>query len=174
MRNVALIGFMGTGKTSTGKLLATKLGYRLVDTDQLIEEKYKMTISNMFADKGEEYFRNCETETVRDISKKKNLVIATGGGIVKRRENIDILRAAGKIVCLTASVDEILKRTQRRGDRPVLDKADCGDRRKAIENLLNERQALYDEADIFIDTTNRSPLEVADEIVCILKREGAL
>ena len=174
MKNIVLTGFMGTGKTSTGKRLATRLGYRFVDTDILIEKKYQKRISDIFAECGEDYFRDLETEMIKEVSAKGQQVIATGGGVVKRAENIAELRKNGIMICLTADVERILERTATRGERPVLDKEDQGNRRKAIENLLDERKLLYAQADFNVDTGDISPIEVAEEIIGILKREGII
>ena len=165
MKNVVLIGFMGTGKTSVGRLLAGRLGCAFHDLDKKIEEQHGMSIPAMFAEHGEPYFRVREKEAVRDAAARTNLVIATGGGTVKDPENVALLRRNGVLVALTADVDTILRRTAARGTRPVLDGADAGDRRAAVVQLLEERQHLYEDADITVDTSGRSPLEVAEYIV---------
>ena len=165
MKNIVLIGFMGTGKTSIGRLLATRLGCAFHDLDKKIEEQHGMSIPAMFAQHGEPYFRAREKEAVRDAAGRTNLVIATGGGTVKDPENIALLRQNGVLVALTADVDTILQRTAARGVRPVLDRADAGDRRAAVMRLLEERRTLYEEADIAVDTSGRSPLEAAEYIV---------
>lgn len=165
MKNIVLIGFMGTGKTSIGRLLATRLGCAFHDLDKKIEEQHGMSIPAMFAQHGEPYFRAREKEAVRDAAGRTNLVIATGGGTVKDPENIALLRQNGVLVALTADVDTILQRTAARGARPVLDRADAGDRRVAVMRLLEERRTLYEEADITVDTSGRSPLEAAEYIV---------
>ena len=100
---------------------------------------------------------------------RTNLVIATGGGTVKDAENVAMLRQHGILVALTADVDTILQRTAARGTRPVLDHADAGDRRAAIVRLLEERSTLYETADITVDTSGRSPLEVAERILQALR-----
>ena len=165
MKNIVLIGFMGTGKTSIGRLLATRLGCAFHDLDKKIEEQHGMSIPAMFAQHGEPYFRAREKEAVRDAAGRTNLVIATGGGTVKDPENIALLRQNGVLVALTADADTILQRTAARGARPVLDRADAGDRRAAVMRLLEERRTLYEEADITVDTSGRSPLEAAEYIV---------
>ena len=165
MKNVVLIGFMGTGKTSVGRLLAGRLGCAFHDLDKKIEEQHGMSIPAMFAEHGEPYFRAREKEAVRAAAGRTNLVIATGGGTVKDPENVALLRQNGILVALTADVDTILQRTASRGARPVLDQADAGDRRAAVVRLLEERRALYEDADITVDTSGRSPLEVAEYIV---------
>ena len=165
MKNVVLIGFMGTGKTSGGRLLAARLGCAFHDLDKKIEAQCGMTIPAMFEQHGEPYFRAREKEAVRDAAGRTNLVIATGGGTVKDAENVALLRQNGILVALTADVDTILQRTAARGKRPVLDRADAGDRRAAVARLLEERRHLYENADITVDTSGRAPLEVAEYII---------
>ena len=174
MKNVVLIGFMGTGKTSTGRILANKLGYAFTDLDQKIEAEAKMSIKDMFARYGEAYFRDKEKDMVCRMAAKFNLVISTGGGTVKNPENMTELRKHGTIICLTADVDTILERTGRRGKRPVLDQADQGDRRVAVSRLMEERQELYAHADHMVDTSKLSPMQVTEDILHFLKREGAV
>ena len=163
MKNVVLIGFMGTGKSSCGKTVAQHLGCRFVDLDKEIENKYGMTIPAMVQKYGEAWFRDREKEMVQYWSGQKNVVISTGGGTIKNPENTALLKATGKIVCLTADVDVIMERTGRQGRRPVLDAraAELGDRRAAVEALLAERQPMYAQADYQVDTSELSPLQVA-------------
>ena len=172
MKNVVLIGFMGTGKTSVGRLLATRLGCAFHDLDKKIEERHGMSIPEMFAQHGEAYFRACEKDAVRAASARTNLVIATGGGTVKDAANVAALKKSGAIICLTASIDAVLARTAHVGARPVLDQKDAGDRRRAVEELMEERRDLYAVADYRVDTSELSPLQVVDDIVGYLKREG--
>ncbi len=172
MKNIILIGFMGTGKTSTGKRLASKLGLAFVDIDQAIEKEYEMTIPEMFAKCGEDYFRTCEKQMVKRLSERKKTVIATGGGTVKDAENVKILKENGVMICLSASVDAILERTAHKGNRPVLDARDEGNRRKAVEVLMEERRELYKQADYTVDTSEWSPLQVVDDIVHYLRNRG--
>ena len=165
MKNVVLIGFMGTGKTSIGRMLAARLGCAFHDLDRKIEENHGISIPAMFKEHGEAYFRAREKEAVRDAAGRSPLVIATGGGTVKDPENAALLRKNGIVVALTADADTILMRTATRGSRPVLDQADAGDRREAIVQLLEERRHLYEDADITVDTSGRSPLEVTEHIL---------
>ena len=151
MKNVVLIGFMGTGKTSIGRLLAARLGCAFHDLDRKIEEQHGMSIPAMFAQHGEPYFRAREKEAVHAAASRSNAVIATGGGTVKDPENTAALRKNGILVALTADVDTILQRTAAHGTRPVLDSADGG--------------RLYEDADITVDTSGRSPLEVTERIL---------
>ena len=174
MKNIVLIGFMGTGKTSTGKTLASRLGFSFLDLDEAIETAAGMTIPQIFEQFGEDGFRAREREAVLKAAERRNTVIATGGGVVKNAANMDALRAHGVVVCLTADVDTILSRTATRGERPVLDGRDAGDRRAAIEALMKERAALYKGADYTVDTSDWSPLLVVDDIVKFLRGRGLL
>ena len=174
MKNIVLIGFMGTGKTSTGKVLAQRLGKAFIDLDSRIEETYGETIPQMFATKGESYFRQCEKEMVKKVSQRSNAIISTGGGTIKDAENVAALRERGIIVCLTARPEVILERTERKGERPVLDGADAGDRLQAIRDLLAEREKYYSRADFAIDTSESSPLQVVERIVHALKSRGEI
>lgn len=161
--NVILIGFMGTGKTSLGKLLANKLGRAFIDLDQKIEHDAEMTIPQIFETRGEEYFRELERRAVREVSNRRNVVVATGGGTVKNAENLRLLKNSGVIICLTTDPEEIYRRTERRGERPVLD-GSSDERLTTIKNLLAERQPFYAQADYTVDTTEWSPLQIVNEI----------
>ena len=174
MKTVVLIGFMGTGKTSAGRILANRLGYAFVDVDQKIEAANKMSIKEMFAQHGEAYFRSCEKVMVKQLAARHHAVISTGGGTVKDSENMQELRKHGVVIALTANVDVILERTGRRGTRPVLDRADHGDRRSAVAQLLESRRELYAQADYTVDTSMLSPMQVVDDIQRFLRREGAI
>ncbi|MBR6013343.1 MAG: shikimate kinase [Selenomonadaceae bacterium] len=161
--NLILIGFMGTGKTSLGKLLANKLGRGFIDLDQKIEKDSEMTIPEIFEKHGEKFFRELEKKAVREISERKNLVIATGGGTVKDPENFQLLKDSGMIVCLTCDAEEIFRRTERRGERPVLD-GGGEERLETIKKLLEEREKFYSQADYTIDTTDWSPMQIMNDI----------
>ena len=165
MKNIVLIGFMGTGKSSTGKALAARMGYAFMDLDQKIEEEQGMSIPRMFELHGEEFFRDCEKQMVKRAAARRHTVIATGGGTVKDASNMAALRQHGFVVCLSADVETILERTRRRGSRPVLDGRDEGDRRRAVETLMEERRELYAHADYTVDTSGMSPLQVVEDIV---------
>jgi len=162
MKNIVLIGFMGTGKTEVGRILAKKLGYKLIDADTEIEKEQKMTITEIFKQYGESKFRDIEADVIRRLSVIKNIIISTGGGAVLRQENIDNLRKNGVIVCLAASPETILKRTSRNTNRPLLQ---VENPLQKIKDLLEFRKPYYDKADIMIDTEGKSPLQVAEEII---------
>lgn len=167
--NVILTGFMGTGKSSLGKMLAAKLGRPFVDIDKKIEDDAKLSIPKIFERFGEEHFRALEKSAVRELCEKRGLVIATGGGTVKDEENLHLLKNSGVLICLTTEPQEIYYRTARRGERPVLDGG--GDERlETIEKLLAERKKFYDRADYQVDTTEWSPLQIIDDICKYLRQ----
>ena len=167
--NVILTGFMGTGKTSLGKVLATKLGRPFVDIDKKIEDENHMSIPKIFENFGEAHFRKLEKIAVKELSERRGLVIATGGGTVKDEENLRLLKSSGVLICLTTEPEEIFNRTARRGERPVLDGG--GDERLAtIKKLLAERKKFYDRADYQVDTTDWSPIQIIDDICRYLRQ----
>ncbi len=172
MKNVVLIGFMGTGKSSCGRMLASRLGCAFIDLDKYIESKENMSVSEIFAEKGESYFREREREAVREVVQRKGAVLATGGGTVKDKENLRLLKERGVLVCLTADIESILRRTERRGERPMLDRQ--GDRKKAVEELLESRREVYACADYTVDTSQLSPMQVTEEIVDFLRVGGMI
>ena len=167
--NVILTGFMGTGKTSLGKLLATKLGRPFIDIDKKIETEQKLSIPKIFERFGEEHFRALEKSAVKELSERRGLVIATGGGTIKDEENLRLLKSSGVLICLTTEPEEIFSRTARRGERPVLDGG--GDERlETIKKLLAERKKFYDRADYQVDTTEWSPIQIIDDICKYLRQ----
>jgi 3-dehydroquinate synthase len=160
---IVLTGFMGTGKTSVGRELSSQLNYRFIDTDVLVEEKEGMPISLIFKNKGEDYFRSLEQSTVEEVSKLDNVVIATGGGVIKNKKNVANLGNRGVLVWLKADPEIILKRVMLEGGkRPLLD---VEEPLNEINKLLNERLDLYKQADTVIDTNYITPQETAHEIM---------
>ncbi len=162
MRNIVLTGFMGTGKTEVGRLLSERLGYILVDVDSEIERTQGMTITEIFKRHGEPGFRDREADIIRLLSETERAVISTGGGAVLRQENMDNLRKKGVLVCLTATPETIVKRIGDNKDRPLLQVEDPV---RKIKELLDSRESCYAKADIIVDTNDKSPLEVAEEIM---------
>jgi len=144
--NIILTGFMGSGKTTVGNFLSEKLGKPFFDTDSLISDVYNMKISEIFEKHGEEYFRKIETEICRKISRLNGCIIATGGGIIKKKENIDALKTGGKIYFINPSFTEIENRLTDDTTRPLIQD------RKNIRKLYNERIEIYkNTADFIID-----------------------
>jgi shikimate kinase len=171
MKNIVLTGFMGTGKTCVGRILAQELGWPFVDLDVEVEKLVGMTIADYFNLAGEAAFRDREQETVAKVSVLSHVVLATGGGVVLRQANIDRLRETGVLVCLSASEQEIIARTS--GDilRPLLNRPD---RLQVIKELLAARLPLYRQSDIWVETGGRTAAEIAAGILRILQEEGWL
>ncbi len=162
MMNIVLTGFMGTGKTAVGRELARLSGMRFIDIDQEIEREEGMSITEIFSQKGEAYFRDLETAAIRKFSDLDGIVLSTGGGAVLREENLSLLRRQGRIFCLTAHPETILARTGHSEERPLL----AGeDRYERIRGLLAARQSRYETAGTMIDTENRTPLQIAEAIL---------
>jgi len=168
--NIALIGFMGTGKTAVGQLLAKKLGSRFFELDLLIEQKAGKSIPDIFQQDGEVAFRELEIEVTKEVSKDKNLVIACGGGIVLNKINIDRLRQQSRIVYLTASPGVILKRVaDEEGQRPLLE---VDNPTLTIREMLSFRKPFYERAaDITINTSKLDIDAVAGQIISKLKED---
>jgi shikimate kinase len=165
--NIVLTGFMCTGKTSVGKLLAEKLGYQFVDTDDLIEQRVGMKISDIFAVYGEPYFRDVETEVVKEVAKKDKFVISTGGGVVLRKVNMNELRKKGIIVNLTAKPETIYNRLKNQhGVRPLLNKPDP---MNEIIKLLSQREEYYKNCDLRIETDNFTVEQIVQQILDYIK-----
>jgi 3-dehydroquinate synthase len=160
---IVLTGFMGTGKTSVGRELSRILGYPFVDTDNLIEEREGIPISLIFKKKGEDYFRAVERAMVKEVSQRRNVVIATGGGVIKDKRNVDELRRRGVIIWLKADPEIILRRVMLEGGkRPLLN---VEEPLSEINKLLTERESLYMQSDISIDTNFITPGEAVEEII---------
>ncbi len=159
--NIIIAGFMGTGKTVVGQFLAKKLGWPYVDTDALIVKKEGREINDIFANSGEDYFRNVETSVIKNVVKKNKHVIAIGGGAIIRDENYNMLKSNGKIFCLTATPDVIYDRLKQDNSRPLL-KVD--DPLAKIKHLLEARDPYYKKADYQIDTVGKSVEEIVLEI----------
>lgn len=162
MKNIVLTGFMGTGKTEVGKILSQKLGLSLVDADAEIEREQETTITDIFRRLGEAAFRDIETSVIRRLSALNNIVLSTGGGVVLRKQNMELLRENGIIVCLAASPETILRRTGTSGHRPLLQ---TDNPLQKIRELYDFRKPYYDEADLIIETDDLGPFQVAEEII---------
>jgi shikimate kinase len=166
-RNVVLTGFMGTGKTTVGRLLADRLGYEFVDTDEIIEER-EGPIPEIFRERGEGEFRRLEREVADALADRDGLIVSTGGRLMVDPVNSARLGATGDVFCLTASVDTILARVtadDAMSERPLLA---AGDARDRITDLLAERADAYSQF-TQIDTDSRAPEAAVDEILAALQ-----
>ncbi len=169
-RNIALIGFMGAGKSSVGRALARKLHKRYVELDTLIEKRSGKSIRDIFASQGEPAFRRLETELTAEVAKGKNQVIACGGGAILNPQNTDNLKENSTIVYLESSLEVILQRTAGSQARPLLKNTD---REGAVRKLLEMRLPLYQKAaDITIDTSDMSIDEAVQRITEELQNAG--
>ena len=165
--NIALIGFMATGKSTVGRILADRLGYRFVDTDEEIVRRMGLEIAEIFSSEGETVFRALEKRVVAEASTSEKTVIACGGGVVLDKGNVDALRSTSRLVLLTANVDEILDRVKGDASRPLLN---VGDREKAVTVRLEERMPHYlKAADAIVDTTGSTPKEVAERVAQLME-----
>ncbi|MDR3405509.1 MAG: shikimate kinase [Chthoniobacter sp.] len=166
--NIVFIGFMGSGKTSVGRLVAHRLGFQFVDTDAVVVERAGMQIAEIFARHGEEWFREEETAVLRSLGNLNRTVFSTGGGIILRPENRELLRELGLVVWLTASEEVIFERVSRNKKRPLLQ---TDDPRATVHQLLEQRRPLYEEAAQF--TLNSSTLAhdaAADAVIAEARR----
>ena len=162
--NIALIGFMGSGKTTVGKLLAKTMDMKFIDIDKVIESQEKKSINDIFQKKGQIYFRDLEREVISQESLKNNCVIATGGGSILDNENIKRLKETSFIVFLNANIECLYLRLKDNTTRPILN--DVEDKKKVIEELLEKRKFLYQiSADYIIDINEKTNIyETVDKI----------
>lgn len=160
---------MGTGKTTVGKILAEQLRKKFVDMDSELEERTGKSIARIFAEDGEPYFRNMERQLARELAAAKNQVIAAGGGIVLDPDNVRDFSRTGKVICLFAAEEEILRRVSSSTARPLLEKSD---KLQNIKNLMEQRRGLYESIPNRINTSGLAPREVAEEVMLILTRDA--
>ena len=161
LHNIALVGFMGTGKTSVGHLVARMLHFRLVDTDALIERRTGKRISAIFAEEGEARFREHERAVVEEMARYRRTVIATGGGLVANPANLASLKTHALVVCLWATPEVIWRRVRHQVHRPLLKTPDP---QATIRQMLAEREGFYRQADVLIGTDIRPVKEVALQV----------
>ena len=165
-KNIIITGFMGTGKSVVAKELARKLKMEFIDMDQIIEEGLGISIADIFARYGENYFREQENKLVKELSQKENRVIATGGGTLLSSDNARMLGQAGEIICLYADSQTIYNRVKRKNDRPLLKGENILNK---INLLLEERKKIYDNIKWKINTTNFTTQEVVEKIINLLE-----
>ncbi|MBD3171713.1 AAA family ATPase [Candidatus Bathyarchaeota archaeon] len=165
--NIALYGFMGVGKSTVGRLLAEELGYVFIDMDKVIEQRMGISISEIFRRYGESRFRELESDLVKELAGEDDVVIACGGGAVLDPGNVEALTPSSKLIYLTATIPEIIKRTSKDGNRPLLN---VPDPEKKINKLIEQRRPVYEKyATVTVDTTGLTPHELVDEIMEALR-----
>jgi shikimate kinase len=173
---VYLTGFMGSGKSTIGPILANTLGWEFYDLDKVIENKAGMTIKNIFEVFGETHFRNLEQEALIDISNYSQIIVSLGGGTIANNKNIEILKKTGIIIYLKLSAATVYKRIKNKRDRPVLfsDLAENFTKEDLlirITELIDKRKIFYEQSDFIIDTDNVSLGRTIDHIVKIIHDE---
>lgn len=168
MDNIILIGFMGTGKSTVSEYLSRMFAMRVVEMDQVIAEREGMSIPEIFAVYGEEYFRDLETALLVEMQSHKNTVISCGGGAVLRKRNVAEMKKSGKVVLLTASPEVVYERVKDSDGRPVLN----GRKNvKEIRDLMEQRREKYEAAaDIVIHTDHKTVPEICEELIRRLTR----
>lgn len=160
---IYLIGFMGVGKTSVSKDLGKILNRLVIEIDEIVEMNSNMSISNIFSEFGEDYFRNLETEALSSIQGDTNVVVSTGGGIVTREVNVDIMKKEGIVVLLKAKPETVYNRLKDTNTRPILNN---NMNVEFISDLMAKREDLYNRVkDIEIETDNKTIREVCFEII---------
>ena len=165
---IVLIGFMGTGKSATGLILARRTGHPLLDTDEMVSAHFGLPVPEIFASFGETAFREIETKVLGELPSNSAGIVVTGGGIVLRSENVRRLRELGRVICLEADLETLLKRLSNRGPRPLLQTEDP---RATLTQLLRARDSRYREAaDIRVDTSCLTPDQVADTVLKRLEK----
>jgi shikimate kinase len=160
--NLALIGFMGTGKSSVGRLLADQLHFEFLDTDQVIEARTDKSITELFAQNGEPAFRELEHGLVEELSTRTRTVISTGGGLPVNPANLDSLKHHALVICLWASPEKIFERVREQAHRPLLQDPHPLEK---IRVLLEAREEFYKQADVLVNSEFRSIREVAQQVL---------
>lgn len=172
---VYLTGFMGAGKSTIGPILANTLGYSFIDTDREIIKKVGKSITEIFSDLGDSYFRDVEHLLLQQISTLERTVIALGGGTVTFERNMKIIRSTGTLVYLKADEELLFRRLSRKADRPLLrpkdqTPQDSEQLRQTVKSLAESRERFYSQADIIISTNGKKVGITVDEIVKMLKK----
>jgi len=162
LANIALIGFMGTGKSSVGRLVADTLHYTFLDTDDVLVARAGRSIADIFAQEGEAVFRERERRLVEEIARRTRTIISTGGGLPVDPANMASLKTHALVVCLWASAEKIWERVRNQSHRPLLNEPDP---LAKIRSLLAEREPFYREADVLVNTEMRSIKEVAHQVI---------
>lgn len=162
MKNLVLVGFMGSGKTAAGRLVAPRLGLKFVDMDDLIEQRQGRTIARIFSEQGEPFFRQLERDLVRELAAQQDLCIATGGGVVLDPGNLRAFERSGIVVCCWVDADTAYQRTKTARHRPLLE-TDT-DRRARVAALLAQRAPLYRAIALQVDSSALTVEQQADAL----------
>ncbi len=170
---IYLTGFMGSGKSTIGPILANTLGWDFYDLDRVIENKLGKKIVDIFDEEGEKYFRQVEQETFKELSCGENIIISLGGGTIANQVNIDYFKSHGKIIYLKISPEEAYERLKFKRDRPVLIKDGTVDLSKIdfiskLNDLLNFRKHFYEQADLTVEANNAAVGKTVDKIVRLI------
>jgi shikimate kinase len=165
--NISLIGFMGSGKTTVGRILSEKTNFLFIDLDRIIEIAEEKSIPEIFKEKGEKYFRNMETEVIGKIYINKNCVFACGGGVVEKGGNMNIIKSNSTVIYLNVSPTEAYNRLKNVKDRPLLETQNGKEGvKEIINNLISRRDLLYRKyADFIINTDKKKPEKIVGEIL---------
>ena len=163
-QRIALIGFMGAGKTTVGAILAARLGWDFVDTDALIEVRAGAPVAAIFRERGEQAFRDLEADVLAELAQRQRAVIATGGGAPSQERNAGFFNTAAATFHLRVSLEAALQRVRGSGPRPMLSRDEAG-----VSALFESRQSVYQRLGIAVDTDGREPAAVAEEIVRLLR-----
>jgi len=165
IRNIVLIGFMGTGKSTVGKKLAKALSWSFIDIDAYIERKESTTIPDLFREQGEPYFRDIESNAIQQVLSQSKQVVSMGGGAVLRKDNCKTMLDNGLVIALTATPEAIIERVKGNSDRPLLQ----GNLEERVYTMMEQRQGAYAFAHVTIDTLSHSPEEIAAQIQRLLQ-----
>jgi shikimate kinase len=168
MKRIYLIGYMGSGKTTVGQLLARKLNFSFIDLDSYIENRTFKKISEIFAEQGETGFREIEHKMLREVSEMENVIISTGGGAACFLNNMDLMNSAGETIYLHLSVDGLVKRLENaKQNRPLIKDKTSEELADFIQSMLQTREKYYTQAKYIIQNENKSAEEVVSEIIRI-------
>lgn len=162
IRNLALVGFMGVGKSVIGRRVAQALDFEYLDTDGWIERQEGRSITSIFAEEGEPYFRNLEHQATVKLEERSNLVISTGGGLILNPDNLESLKKHAIVICLWASPERIWQRVRHQSHRPLLETENP---RQKISEMLLVRAPFYRKADVLVNTEFRTIKEVTRQVI---------
>ncbi|MRR18653.1 shikimate kinase [bacterium] len=172
--NIYLTGFMGSGKSSTGRKIASSLLWNFADTDKIVEEQEGATVPDLFKQKGEDYFRRAEARALRTVSERSRTVVACGGGTPCSADNLEVMRSTGVIVYLKLPVVELAKRLQKSATvRPLLQGTGKDEMTSRVRELLESRTGWYEKADLIIEGPSTTVEEITSLIADLVRSRGA-